>query len=470
MVLHMTSLYNTSTKIYSTEIKLLFASFFILSIICAFISNFSLLLFVYLTLCIAVIYYGDFRTLVFFTFCNIFQNIFLIIFSPTLSPIESQLFILFKELIIYLCTFRYLLKKITYKSYEKNQINKFCNILLIFMCLMIAINMLTPNAPIGARITAMRQIILMPLCYFFGLSLTLSPHCLKKYYLLFIRLMQIICISGLIIYYLPDTFWININLFTYIQNKSGIMLLELPESFYSYDLGSRMKRLVSIIAEPVATSHLIGLACILIFITFKKKFKGTKLLFITCALLCISKTLLFFSFCSIAIYIYVHLKNKKLRFIFLTSSLFLLIICIIFLINHFSGMEGNTATGNHLLAFVYGINNATLIGNGIGTAGFNVASMNEGADLGYTESFFAVLVAQIGSIGTGTFYLFLFLKGIYFIQEYRKKNNPYLLSAIIILLSVTFESFISGSAISMIGTSLYFIIPGIIERNIYKLN
>lgn len=134
-------------------------------------------------------------------------------------------------------------------------------------------------------------------------------------------------------------------------------------------------------------------------------------------------------------------------------------------------MEQNTATGNHLLSFVYGINNATLGGNGVGTAGFNVAEMNDEFDDGYTESFFAILVAQIGSIGTGAFYLFLFLKGIYLIKEYREKNkNPYILNASIILFSVTFESFISASSISMLGTSLFFIISGITERNIHNLN
>lgn len=462
--------YNSpSTRIYSIEIKILFITIILVGGICAFISNFAILLTTFLALCIAIIYYGDFRTIVFFTFCIFFQNIFLIFYSPSLSSIESQLFIIFKELIVYICTFQYILKQIILKTEKNKSINKICNILLVILFIMLIINILKPNAPLGARITASRQIALMPLCYYFGKSLSISTISLKKFYLLLIRLTQILCICGLIIYILPDTFWRDINMFDYLKNKIGTTTLELPASFYSYDLGYKMKRLVSFIAEPVATSHLIGLACISAFICFKGKF-FIKLLFIICALLCISKTLLFFSVCSIIIYIYAHIRNKKKRFFFLIMSILIAITSTIYLISHFSSMEQNTATGNHLLSFVYGINNATLTGNGVGTAGFNVAEMNDEFDDGYTESFFAILVAQIGSIGTGAFYIFLFLKGICLIKEYRKNKNPYILNASIILLGVTFESFISASSISMLGTSLYFIIPGITERNIHNLN
>lgn len=458
-----------ATRIYSTEIKILFITIILVGIICAFISNFAILLATFLALCIAIIYYGDFRTIVFFTFCIFFQNIFLIIYSPSLSSIESQLFIIFKELIVYVCTLQYILKQITLKTEKSKSIDKICNILLVITFMMLAINILKPNAPLGARITAARQIALMPLCYYFGKSLSISTISLKRFYFLLIRLTQILCICGLIIYILPETFWRDINLFIYLKNKLGTTTLELPASFYSYDLGYKVKRLVSFMAEPVATSHLIGLACISAFICFKRKI-FTKLLFITCALLCVSKTLLFFSVCSIIIYIYAHIKNKKKRFSFLIISILIAIACTIYLISHFSSMEQNTATGNHLLSFVYGINNATLMGNGVGTAGFNIADMSDEFDDGYTESFFAILIAQIGSIGTGTFYLFLFLKGISLIKEYRKSKNPYILNASIILLGVTFESFISASSISMLGTSLFFIIPGITERNIHNLN
>lgn len=441
---------------------IIFLPLFILSILCSIISNYILFIGYFFLICLLFIKVHNVKTIYFFTLCTLCQNIYLIFFSQSLNPSESQLIIIVKELVIYICAFLFYLK---YRLIGKNS-KKLNNILFVILFAILFVNVLRPGTSFNDKITALRQICIAPLCFYFGYYINIKYFGLKKFLVKYILIIKILCITGLFIYILPDDFWTLLNYDIYIFNKKGITGSDVFTSFYSYDLGFKLKRFVSFTADPLATSHILGMIMIYILLCFRKRYFKSFLIIFICGLLCISKSLIFLFSIFFFTYTYLKINNKKKRYIFLSFTILLFIGLFFYAIQHFNSLEIKTAAGNHFASLLYGLNNNSFLGNGLGTAGYNViVSGAENVDDGYTESFFAVLIAQIGIIGALCFYLFLYTIIMSLIKLYRDTNNSIVMSSSIILVYITLESFISASAITMLGTSLYFIIPGIILRN-----
>jgi O-antigen ligase len=105
--------------------------------------------------------------------------------------------------------------------------------------------------------------------------------------------------------------------------------------------------------------------------------------------------------------------------------------------------------------------NISLLGAGYGSTGYNAIMMGAEADTGFAESFFATCIGQIGILGTLLLYVFIIIIGIDLFKRYRNQSRECDLISLILIVSVTLESLFSASAISMLGTGLYFILAGI---------
>lgn len=76
-----------------------------------------------------------------------------------------------------------------------------------------------------------------------------------------------------------------------------------------------------------------------------------------------------------------------------------------------------------------------------------------------------MLITQLGILGATVFYLYFMLKILQMEKLYHQTNSRIVLFGLILLTDVILESIVSGSSIAMLGTGLYFIIPGMIMRN-----
>lgn len=434
--------------------------FFLLGMVSSVIDTFILFHFVLFVGMMILIYCHDRRTLMAFTIMTVFQNLYLIIFSASMGAVDIQLPIIMKEFIVYVIAVVFYFHCFLRRSYVGID-----NILLAFLFLVLLLAVLRPGGGMGAKITALRQICIPSLCILFGNSLLLTKRKVDSYFVFFYSVIALFCLLGLCIYILPDDIWNVMNYDVYYFNKNNMLYDGSFANFYSYDFGPRLKRFVSITADPIATAHLLYFALVYLLFSFKRRYLLLKLLVIICCIFCFSKTLILMVFSTIILMGYLKIKTRKWRVIALILILVSLIFSLSIISLYLATLETNTAAGNHLMSLMYGLNNNTLFGDGLGTAGFNVIST--GGDVEHaeaTESFFAILISQIGILGTFVFYGFLIAKIYKLITLYRRYNNHYILPTTCLLVGVTLESLVSGSSITMLGTGLYFVMSGIVEK------
>lgn len=165
---------------------------------------------------------------------------------------------------------------------------------------------------------------------------------------------------------------------------------------------------------------------------------------------------------------YSKINLRYLRYLFLITCIIFGLVAINILSIKVSSLSQSTSISNHFNAFIYGLTNATLLGNGLGTTGYNALIMGlENYDSNYNESFFALSIAQIGIVGVITIYGFLFICIKHNYKLYRITNNKYILVILILSIDLFLESFFSASSISMLGTGLYCVLNGI-SYSFYK--
>lgn len=448
-------------KDYTLKATYSVLAFFILGIISSVLDSFFLVEAVMFLVMVYLIKCHDLRTLVGFTVMTLFQNIYLILFSETMTSTDTQMMIIMKEIIIYVVG-------ASIYSYRLMHKRRWCfdDILLVLLLVYLLAAFIMPGAPVKAKITALRQICIPPLCIMFGYSLSMTKQKIDKYLTFYNSIMVMFCLIGLLIYVLPDDIWLDMNYETYYFKKNNMIYDGSFANFYSHDFGPRLKRFVSITADPVASSHILCLAVFFLLFSLKKKYLFLKIFLITCSVLCFSKTVLFYIVCTFVLLKYLNIKKKKWRIIALCFIITAL-VCSVTVINiYLASLESATAAGNHLNSLLYGLTRDSLTGDGLGTAGYNVITTGGNVDdnAEATESFFAILISQIGILGTILFYGFLFTKIYRMVTIYKRHGGTYMLSVTCMLVCVTFESLTSGSSVTMLGTGLYFIMVGVIEK------
>lgn len=385
---------------------------------------------------------------------SVFQNIMLILFSQTLTPIDTKLIIFYKEIIVYLIPAIVVLK-CGFSRFHRDKLSIF---VLVGFILLILFNLAKPSAPFSVRIMSLRQILVPFFCLYLGCAITYTKERVALVMKVYDKYLIFLCIMGLFIMLFPVHIWDQLNFPTYYYNKNGTEFEGLYGNFTSKDFGTDLKRFVSILADPVAMAHLLGLAFFYQLICAKKK--STLCLYGLCCFLCYSKSIIFLIFSAILVFSYMKITKRWLRRLLIIAFVGIGVGSFIFAEVYLNGLEKNTATGNHLMSLFYALNNHTLFGQGLGTTGYMAEITGGDTDIGYNESFFAVLIGQIGDIGTFLYYVFFIIQIRKLMYIYDHTKDPFILFVSIIFIDVVMESFVSGSAVAMLGTSLYFVFAG----------
>lgn len=415
-----------------------------------------------IALTIVTIYFSstnDFKSLKYLLLLMLVQNIVLIIFSYNLSSRDTQILTLIKEIIVYLSIF------ITIFIKRNFQFEKF-DILPIIYIVLIIISFFISDASISAKLVCIRQLFLPIVCFVYGRQVKVKDDDLQVLYNIIIYVGIGIAIFGFIeLFFLKDEFWRFIGSEAYFKNKGiedwtkdGVMV-----SFYTYDLmsifGGAVRRFVSIFAEVLATAHFLFLSLAITFFKYKGILRNKIIicgLMLLAIILTISKGVILIMGIAVVVIIYYYYENKKLTLALIALGVIGLVIIV------FNSYGEATSTGYHLEGLVHNFQNIKIFGYGLAKSGnFALIYGDSSQNVLSGESFIGTMLGQIGILGTIIYiiYNFVIIKR-YIINKHKDKEDSII--ALILILGVLLESFLSESAISFLGTGFYFVLAGII--------
>lgn len=411
---------------------------------------------------------SDERIFLLFVILCLSQNILMIVFSDYFTNTTITLLMFTKEFLLYLSTMKYIFEK----KIAQLTINIVDIMVLLFLgyCLLI---IMLKGGKITYHIIALRQILIPIVCYYFGMGIKADRNKINK---IVIGMGISLSVIGIIIYMLPmESFWTSIGYLKYVMKQNGTTTGAFT-SFYTYDFGIKLNRFVSFTAAPLATVHYLVFVLLIVHECYKKRWKVMKVVLIICIMLSISK----FVIVAIAGYLVIKLYTSSRRsfnkmffgMVLITAALF----GYGYLQSYGAGLSEETvatATSNHYDSFSEGIKNATLLGNGLGTAGYNLAQYSKDIpnfDSKTIESFFATILSQLGVIGVFLFYCIITAIIIDLYKEYMRNNNrKELIVGLMLGLMITMESIFSASSIATIGSGIYFVYIGIVASDEKRL-
>lgn len=403
--------------------------------------------------------YKDERLIAYFLLCCAFQNIVCIIFSRYITSIDTTLILCVKEALVYIYVGCSLIK-------NASKILKHTQPEYIFFFLFIVLSLASvvfTDSSIKVQVIGVRQLAIPFVCYLFGNNIFETKEKYKKLIDFIIILSAIIAFAGIIIYIIPNTMWDKIGFQTFWNNKnntSGVVFKYA--NFYTYDLNKlfgRIKRLVSFTADPLASVHIITLGLILSMF-YKNKSYMLKVLLLIALILGVSKGAIVILFCAVVVTIYMKMNSVIGKRIINGGVLAGGGVFFIVMREYMNSLTKNTATGNHYSAFLNGIQDMTFFGKGLGTAGYSVGATGAQISSDYTESFFAVLSAQLGFVGIVVVYGFVIFAAWKAMRLYKaSKDNKHIIAAICVV-SIAVESLFSSSSVSMVGSGIYFVVAG----------
>lgn len=404
------------------------------------------------------------QTIIFFLLVVMFQNLIEVIFVDSLTSTINTLFSLIKELMLYLCVFIFILKN----REKKIQINLFLAVIIIIGLK----NVIITSAPSYAVLISVRMSLVPILCLSVGQTISVNSVKLKQlvkfilYYSFWLALLGIVELI-----FSKYNFWGNIGFGQFLAIKestpSWALLNGLSVNFYTWDLGGKaVRRLVSITADPLATAHLVflGLMIILCRVSDKAYFSHTNLNKVCMGLVIVIACILSFSK---AIYAFIiislilcYLFRKKIAIGKIFGIIGFCAIFVALLVGPKILAGNSSATQNHLTGLLAGFLNAGLFGNGMGTAGTLAQEIGNNSII-VTESYFGVLVYQLGYIGFIAYIGFFVTVLRKLLKLWDSFHNNFTLMCIILLVCIMLEMFLSESSVSIMGTGIYFILIGI---------
>ena len=408
------------------------------------------------------IYKRDKRSVFFFVACTVAQGITLILFAPYITSRESNGLIIIKELLVYgLAVIGFVKKR---REREDIYFMLFCAIVAIDIIKASSLDLGIAGIGISFRlaIAGLRQIMVIFACYYMGKAIKVNSNSLKAVTDFIVFMAVFVVVIGFFMYAMEDSDWLSIGYGEYWNNRTSGNVAANFINFYSWDLGFKLKRVVSTFVNPIACAHFIGMGFVIEFILNRRRFLIKSILAIG-LLMCISKSSLVLIMSVIVVKYYSKIKNTYLRFIFVLICVVLGMFGLVFLSDYVGSLSQNTAIGNHFNAFLYGLRNGSLLGQGLGTVGYNaqLAGLTN-YDEGFNESFLALCIAQIGIAGILFIYLFLASVAKRTFVRYSNLKSDYILISLILFISIIIESLFSASALSMLGTGIYFIYAGMI--------
>lgn len=437
---------------------------------CIFIGKFSIYA-VFGGIIVSQTYKADMKLLKALLIVYILQNIALILLSDIINANITTYLITIKEQILFFTTF------ISLIFYKKLKVDKFFCVSVLFGMVLIG-SFFTSDATAMAKITSVRQLIIPFLAFYFGRSLFINDEReIKDIVLFFVKICIFIALFGFFErFILGDNFWTEIGTRQFAINKGQQMYYTeagIMGSYYTYDLAAifnkAIRRLVSITAEPLSTAHILSLGFIMLLFlrkSFSHKFFVVSSIIIGLGIILgISKGAFLIVILSCIIYAMDNVKNKK--YVYYVLSVFMILGIIIIGLN----VGKNTSIGYHLDGFIDGIKNISILGHGIGKSGLNgLIYGNTGTEVLTAESTFGSILGQIGLVGMILFTVFFVLIIFELFANRKLFKQNYTMMTIAVILSIFIECLLSESAISIIGTSFYFIFAGILCEyiSIYK--
>ena len=460
--------------------KIIYVIAFIISVICI-IAGFPMIsCFIYGAIAIYLAYQNNEKTIIGFLILAVFQNIILIVLAKYISPTYNTILSLIKEIMLYLA----LIKGALFYIKEKSIISIFQTyktliILMVLFGLTVLKNVLITSVEYMSILVSIRQMII-PLCGFFvGYFLFIDNNGREK----IIKAIVIIGISltlfGIVEMFLPENIiWNALDYELYLNNKESrttYLYYGVTPNFYTWDFGFLMRRLVSITADPLATSHLIFLSLSLL-VCFKndilksgnKKiyYIGAVILFLGCILGLSKGTMIYLAILILGL-IYNKYQNKigKKALISIVSAIMIIGITAITVL-YFTA-DQPTAITRHMDGLIKGIKESSILGHGMGIAGATNHAFT-GISTSNAESYVGVNLTQIGYIGTIILIILWTKLFIYNFRYYLTDRTLKNMFVPIIMLGLTIDMILSESSVSITGTGIYFILIGIFSSKIAK--
>lgn len=409
--------------------------------------------------------YHDDRALLYLCACTVFQNMVLILCAGHLRARETTLIIILKEMLIYLNAAGYWIRE------RSRKLNKADLCFWGFVCYAL-LHMAVNNAAWKSGAASLRQFLIPFLCFYYGKGLEKRKGVewdIRNY---IIPLSVIACILGLFIYlFEPEKLWGVLGYQDYLRNKTGSLSTFSMENFYTYDLGLRLRRFVSIFADPLAFAHFIAIGVSWAYLDRKYIGRWIRLLFSVVTVLCLSKYHVVLLCCAIVLSVYFKSNSWRNKWIYQCMVVGMGVMVYAGLSVYTSGLAWNTSIGNHFNSLQSGLRDMTLFGNGVGSSGWNAAVLGSMEIAGgtYGESFFSTLSSQLGMVGVMLFYMFLIAIVIQNCRSYRMRKDKTVYLSILLVVSVTVETLVSASSISMLGSGLYFILAGMCGNDIVNV-
>ena len=411
--------------------------------------------------------------LYFFMFMVLFQNIIVILFCDDISPTLNTIFSAIKELMLYAALVFCVVgkKKLIISKENKKEL-----IAIFIYILFLSKNLLITPASMNSAVLSLRYMLVPILCIYVGRNLKISK---KKVYRLFTYLIAVsvfLSLFGLLeMFLLGDGFWSKIGYSLYAVKMKGNQAWSLMNgvtvNFYTWDFfGIPIRRLVSITADPLATAFLIYLGAMILItkvVPVKTKHGRAKadllilVLLIVASILSLSKAI--FVFIAVTIlacaYYFKWLPKSLLK----VGTVVVSLAVILMLKFYVDNTTTITSSINHLVGLQNGFANSGILGKGLGTAGSSVIMLT-GAESSVAESYIGALVYQIGIIGFADFVYFIYIQIKKMLFMYRKYRSNMIVLSLVLILGLCICMLFSDSAVSIMGTGIYFIIIGITQQ------
>lgn len=394
------------------------------------------------------------ETLMYMIIIILTQNIVCVIFSRYMNSTTMGIVIAYKEILTYLTIIVFILLKNGANYITKNKF-------LVMYIFSLLLGLVLSKADIFVRMISLRQLLIPVVTFIFGMAINIDENKVKRILKNIIYLGIIICVFGMIeVILLNDNFWVDMGIGKYMELKGFDQWVYngLPGNYYTADFinitGSMYRRMVSTFTDPLLLSHFLAL-CLVILIFYRDLIKNKlqKNIIIIIMSICLIGTLSKGALVILAVAALIKYYNKN-KYIFI-ALLIISSVALIFIIktNLFYTVS------QHSNGLIENFKNASLFGNGLGSTGnFAIIYSDTSADIGAGESYIGTLLGQIGIFGLICYTSFNF----HIVNKLRSRKEYDLnIIVIILLVGMFLESILSESAISFIGSGLYFILAGI---------
>lgn len=414
---------------------------------------------------------SDHRTLEFFLIAVFVQNIICIIFYRYVPKTLIFVFGLIKELSLYMTlVFSFIKGKIV--TITKERI-----VIVSVLLLLILKNLINSNAGSYAAIMSLRIAMIPVLCIAVGEGLGITDEQIRKLFIFITRYVVVLALFGIVErFLLGDMFWTLIGYEQYAVDFKGneTLFRGVTVNYYTWDIGGEpIRRMVSLTADPLATAYLLFFGCALLMTGCRYKNHGRRLLsanmklnlkdmilmlFALATVLTFSKAIIVLFAVLVLSIAYSQKWQSRWMIVLGTIAFGVLILAYLYVITFTNQTQSSSAY--HVTGLVKGLENASLLGEGLGTAGVNVV-MYTGAKSNVGESFFGVLAVQLGTLG-----LLLYVIWMYYVLHALKraagaKEDRIIPLSILLLKGLFICMLFSESAVSISGTGVYFIMMGI---------